>query len=127
MAAFCCTAVAFLLTWWLLHFCFHSHGQPYSPACVGMCHSFFLMHYLVLFFFFHPVNFLQDLAVAVELEFLCGSSSLFPPFCLLPCITSGSPSSAEAWQSWGSGPAERMSAAVCRVLLQGELLCSERL
>lgn len=36
------------------------------------------MHYLVLSFF--PISFLQNLAVAVELELLGGSSSPFPSF-----------------------------------------------
>lgn len=109
MAAFCCTADAFLLTWWLLHSCFHSHEQAYSPACVGMCSSFLLMRYLVLFFFFFSIllMFCRTPAVAVELEFLGGSSphSLLSVHC---CASPRGHSQAQRWgESWGAAPAER--------------------
>lgn len=82
-----CTTYAFLLTWWLLCFCCcSSDGQACSPACLGLCHCFPFRFFYGLFggafFFFFPpnVDFLYYLAVAVELELLGGSSSLFPSF-----------------------------------------------
>lgn len=86
-AVFCCAAYAFLLAQWLLClYCFYSRGQAYSSTCVGECHRFlfrFLLCIIWCSFFLPIVEFLQYLAVTVELELLGGSSSPFSSYLVI--------------------------------------------
>lgn len=73
---------AFLLTWWLLCFyCSNSPGQPADLLVLGHATVSPLGFTCALFgALFSPISFLQNLAVAMELELLGGSSSLFLSF-----------------------------------------------
>lgn len=82
----------------------YSRGQGYGPACVGVrhCFPFRFVFCIIWCSFLSVVTFLQYVAVAVELELLGGSSSLFPSILFIAMHHPGvTRSRAQSWgRSW---------------------------